>query len=673
MDLLKSHFIGFDIWRTIEPKLAMLCADLDEPTTEPKKLKVITGLNRIKKYLMDCEVNPENLRFLDDETDRYRYTRQISLYVEKDDYIERDIIDKYSRLSYGSEGVMGIHLPYSYEQVKKLTNGVYNETGLIKFYISNEISLQGKITAEIYEHSQKIPIAKLIESHKLNKDTGEPLVKKIILFGERYAKNSYTLIKEIEVPFYVYRFISHSNDEYIILTTDECTIGDYVVTGMVTQCDDYKAITDSAKLPTKLPYIFVQYVKNRIIQFKSNNELMDRAKYLSMTRDNIWNIPFTILKNKVQYILKQPDWYKWLVWAWLTHQPKGLMNTYPLHIMVIGPPGSGKSIMLNALHSRSNEPRPIFSGVGSTLKALVPSFKYRPAKMGYLAECNRYSFCDEFLRCLVNANKSDSTVEEGVGKMNDLLEHQKRSASSGVSNINVVNMTSRIFAMTNPIRSMTTVNNLLNTLDKSFMSRWLVYYQNPSHVKLIKDSQDDSLDTHGYKISNNNLISVLDYMNVVPAKYDLDRVTKIYESVKVALNETLVTHYSTRHKHHIECLIDGIIKARCLFDNNPEFVAKDEDYAMLEVVWKAVICSWIDAKDIGLLPVDERLQFLPMICQDLYWALVSEDRALNRTEVYALGTKVLSKVNVTNALVLLIEHGILTEDGNTITVYRWKR
>lgn len=670
MDQLKSHFIGFSIWKTIEPQLAMLCADLDEPTTEPKKLMVITNLNKIKKYLMDKDIESENLHFLDEEIDRYKYTKQISLYVEKDDYIEQSIIEKYSRLSYGSEGVMGIHLPYSYEQLKKLTNGVYNATGLIKFYISSELNLQGKIVAELYEHSQMIPIAKLIESHKLSKETGEPLIKKIVLFGEKYQRNSFTLIKEIEVPFYIYRFISYLNDEFIILTTEECTIGDYTITGMVTQCDDYKAITESAKLPTKLPYIFVQNVKNRIVKFTSNQELMDRTKYLKMNKDNIWNLPFTITKNNIQYILKQPDWYKWLVWSWLTHQPKGLMNTYPLHLLIIGPPGSGKSIMLNALHSRSNEPRPVFSGVGSTLKALVPSFKYKPAKMGYLAECNRYSFCDEFLRCLVNNDRSDNSREETVGKMNDLLEHQKRSASSGVSNINV-NMTSRIFAMTNPVKNMKSVNSLLNSLDNSFLSRWLIYFQNDEHVKLIRDSKDGSLDTHSYKISNNNWISIMDYLNITPAVYDMDRVFEIFEKTKLALNEDLAIHYNTRHKHHIECLIDGIIKARCLFENDPEFVGKDKDYIILETVWKAIIGSWIKADDIHQIPVNDRIYYLPQICQDLYWAISEQGITLNREEVYDLGTKIMSKLNVTNSLVILLEYELLVESENTISLYKW--
>ena len=126
-----------------------------------------------------------------------------------------------------------------------------------------------------------------------------------------------------------------------------------------------------------------------------------------------------------------------------------------MHLIVMGPKHSGKSLLLNGLHSKSKENRDIFSGSSSTLKSLVPSFKYNPARLGYLAESNRFAFCDEFFRCLISARttKEGSVREESVAMMNDLLEHQKRRAGSGVSSVNV-NMTSRVIATTNPIKGM---------------------------------------------------------------------------------------------------------------------------------------------------------------------------------------------------------------------------
>jgi len=123
------------------------------------------------------------------------------------------------------------------------------------------------------------------------------------------------------------------------------------------------------------------------------------------------------------------------------------MNTYPMHLMVLGPAASGKSALLNSLHSHSKENKEIFAGATSTLKSLVPSFKNNPAQLGYLAESNRFALCDEFLRCLINSRTTQDGAnrEESVGIMNDLLEHQKREVGSGVSRANV-NMRARIFS-----------------------------------------------------------------------------------------------------------------------------------------------------------------------------------------------------------------------------------
>ena len=175
------------------------------------------------------------------------------------------------------------------------------------------------------------------------------------------------------MPFYVYRFITENNDEFILLTTEQHEIGDYVITGVKTQLTDLKNLTDSAKLPTKLPFFFTQEVKNRIIRYKNHEEFFNRVKYLNIKKENTFDYPFTISRGNKTWKLLQPNWYKWLIWSWLTHEEKGLINSYPFHILQIGPKHSGKSLLLNSLYAKSKENRPVFSGSSSTLKSLVPS------------------------------------------------------------------------------------------------------------------------------------------------------------------------------------------------------------------------------------------------------------------------------------------------------------
>lgn len=670
MNMLKSKFGGLSFWKRVESEIALMCSSLPEPKDKEKKSDFLRQLKTIKNFLLEQDVLPTDLKFIDEEIERHEETKTISLYEEEEDSIDPQIISNYSRLGEGTEGIVGIHQKLNYSQLRRLTNGVYAETGLIKFYISKERTIYGKIVAEIYEHQQKIPIASLIESKKVDKDTGEPVFKGIALFGDKINRNEYDRIKEINIPFYVYRFISEKNDEMILLTITPCEIGDYIVTGVLTQCDDLKSLTDSAKLPTKLPFFFGQEVKNRIIRYKNHSEFFSRVNFLGIKKENMFEYPFTITQDKKTWKLLQPNWYKWLIWSWLMHQPKGLLNNYPMHLLIIGPKYSGKSLMLNGLHAKSRETRNIFSGSSSTMKHLVPSFKYNPARLGYLAESNRFAFCDEFLRCLVNTRttKEGSDREESVAVMNDLLEHQKREVGSGVSRINV-NMTSRVLSMTNPIKGIKNVNDLLNTMDESWLSRWLIYYQTEDHVQMIRKSKDSLLDLFKFKLEVNDWISFLDYLHTFSAKYSMKKVEEIGDSIPEVLTENLSKHYDARHKHHIECLMDGIVKTRCFLEGDSSFKANEEDYKILKDVWLNVIGSWLNSDNIRNIEIKERIFYLPENCQYIYWKMNELKRPVPMDEVQEIAVKAMSVKTFYEAWGILREMELVTENDGVARLY----
>ncbi len=664
MEMLKIKFGGLSFWSRVEADIALKCAELPEPNTKEKKDEFIKQLKSLKSFISEQDVPDEDLKFIDEEIELHEQTIMISLYEEKDDSLEPSVISGYSRLGKGSEGIVAIPQSYNYAQLSKLTNGVYQETGLVKFYISKEQMIYGKVVAEIYEHAQEIPIATVVEKKKTSKETGDK-ERFIKLFGQKFARNEVNVIKEITLPFYVYRFITEENNELILITSTQCEIGDYVVTGVQTQCNDYKMLTDSARLPTKLPFFFAQKIQNRIIKFKNNKEFKSRLEFLKIEKEVFFDYPFTTSKNNKTWKLLQPTWYKWLIWSWLTHESKGIFNKYPLHILQIGPKMSGKSLLLNSLHAKSKETRNIFSGSSSTLKSLVPSFYRSPARLGYLAESNRFSFCDEFLRCLINTRttKEGSQREEGVAIMNDLLEHQKREAGSGISKVNV-NMTSRIIATTNPIRDIKNVENLINSFDESFLSRWLIYFQTDYHVQIVRKSKDYALESYKFKIPINDWISILDYLQTFSAEYDLKRVEEIHKSVPKVLSENLSKHYDARHMHHIECLIDGIVKTRCFLEKDMSFKAKEEDYNILKEVWLSVIKSWINISELKKIDIGERIFYMPENCQYIYWKVCDKKKSITKDEAKEIALKSMSSMEYYEAWGILLDMGVLVEvDG----------
>lgn len=676
MEMLKEKFSSYIIWEKIEVDLAIMCSDLPEVDNEEKKIKMIMQLKRIKNFMLEHEAPKEDLEFLDEEIQRYQYTKEISLYHEQDTYIDNHLVNRYAQMSYGTEGVVGIHLDLNYEQLKRLTNGVYDQTGLIKFYISKEKTIAGQIVAEVFETPQDIPVASLIESKDVHKETGAPVEKKISLFGEKVNNHKYYKIKEVYAPFRVYRFITEFKQDLILFTNENLSVGDYIATGVVTKVDDYKSVTDSARLPTKLPYFFVHSIRNRIPKYKNHEEFLKRLAVLKINKTNIFNYPFIAeIENpedkskKKNVIIKHPKWFKWLIWSWLTHANKGMFNKYPMHIMMLGPAQSGKSFLMNTLHKRSKENQQIFSGTMSTLKKAVPSFKYRPADPGYLAKSNRFAFLDEFLRCLIrNKSNKEGGREESVGIMNDLLEHQKRECGSGVSAL-IVNMTARTIAASNPVRGVMSVTDLVNAYDLSFLSRWIIYWQTDEHFEMIRNAISSDLKEAKFIISNNEWISILDYLQSFSADYDDRIVKKIFESSKGLLSETLLSHYQARHIHHLECLIDGIVKTRCLFERNITFKAKEEDYEMLKLIWSKIIGSWIDFSMLKNIPIHARINYLPENCQFVLSKLVEFKEEIKTLELQEECLKYMSKNDFLTAYIILREQDIIVEDVANVKPY----
>lgn len=669
-DMVKERFGSLAMWRRIEGDIMLHCTRITDVVTDEQKKNLITQLLNIKQQLKEEGVAEDDLLFLDEEIERQQKEKQLSLYEEEDDSLDDEMIGKYANRSKKTEGIVGIHYAYNYSQLTKLTNGVYKQTKLVKFFISREKIIYGKIIAEMFDHPQKIPVATVIQSKKKD-DDGKPVYLGVKLFGQKFRRTEYDVVKPVDVPFHIYRFITEHNQEMILMSLQRQEIGDYIVTGVIVECEDNKILTESSRLPTRLPFFFSQQIRNRIVKYDNHDEFRKKIGELGLNKTKTYEFPFTITKNENQYILKHPDWYKRMIWAWLLHSGKGIFNNYPLHIMQVGPKHSGKSLLLNGLHSRSKENRDIFSGSSSTMKNLVPSFKYKPAQLGYLAESNRFAFLDEFLRCLTHTHTSSShgsQREEAVAMMNDLLEHQKREAGSGVSRVNV-NMTSRVFATTNPIKGVRSTEDLVGMLDESFLSRWLVYYQTDEHVELIRRSKDTDLQILEHKIETNDWISLLDYLHTFDAEYDMDKVEKIWESVIPALSEDLRKHYDARHMHHIECLIDGIVKTRCLFDHNMSFAATEKDYEVLDEMWGKIIGSWIDAEMIKNLPVEKRKHYLPENSQWFYEEICKQKRHLSRVETEQLVEGELSKAEYIAAFMILRDNGLIIEHDGLIRPY----
>ncbi len=660
---LKLRFSEVLEWDSRSSEIESKCLQLPPMNDSASKDELVKQLKDLYKFLINNNFDKEESFFIKDLADKIEAVKQISLYSEKDDLVTEEALRTMCDLSMESEGIDSTPYAWNYEQLKKITNYVYEKKELIKFFISTETVVQGKITAEYYEYPQEVPIAVLAQKVK---KTDYDNKKRIFLFGEPMGK-SYTTMREIYAPLRFYQFISEHQQVFLVLSKEPLELGDYILTGVMTRVNDFRSVSDTKKIITKLPILFIQKAQNQIIRYTDHADFKKQLVKLKVNYENLFEIPFLWAKDNTNIILKHPYWFKLLIWAWLLHCKEGL-HPYPLHLFIAGPQQSGKSMLLNPLHRKSNENLNMFSGSSSTLKKLIPSFKYNPAKMGYLAETSRFAFCDEFLRILVRQRQDDYELNEQVGMMNDLLEHQKREAGSGISSVKV-NMSSRMLATTNPVKGIKNMTDLLSKMDHAFMSRILVYWQNNEHIHMIRDSNDGELKTQDYDLEPNLFISLIDYLQKFKSDYDEAIVLEIYERQKAVLSESLLDHYSSRHKHHICCLMDGLVKKRCLMARDMSFKAVPKDYDDLELVWSQLISSWIDASHIDLIPIKNRINYLPEDCQYLFNVLCNAKRPLAFFELKDLGVEELPGHRFITAVNILREKGLLFEADGLIKPY----
>lgn len=660
---LKDTYSTDPKWNNISEEITNICLEfptLYEDKDFEKSIKLILELeNKLKEY----GFSKDSYDFLSADIEQLSSNSTLAIHKDKVSELPDEVIDKYCRIGVESEGVIGIPQSYTAEQLKVLSNGVYKNSGLVKFFISSETDISGKIISEIYDRAQEIPIASLVQTIRRNQESGI-FNTEVRLFGEGINKKEWTILKEVKSYFYIYNFVSSDDKQYIIYSTQKLNIGDYKLIGVTIDNDDFKLITDTAKIKTKLLHLFIRVAEERKIKFDNPHQFEKFLVKNTLNYETLYNFPFTLKEGNKRIVLRYTRNYKNLIWAFLLHSKQGRGNKYPMHLFISAKKGTGKSTIVNILYEKTGEVTPVFSGVGSTMKNLVPSFAQKPAKVGYLAECSRFAYLDEFLRCLnsIRNGTSGNVHDESVGIMNDLLEHQKRETGSGNSKIKV-NMTARILATTNPVRGTDTMEDMIHTLDESFLSRWLIYFQSEEDIKLARDKSMKGIEEFKYEIKQEDFLAIIDYLQSIDSNYDYERVYEIFEEPKKLMSEKILDHYDARSEHHLICLLDGIVKTRCLMENSLDFTAIEEDYNVVKDIWRMIIKSWIDVKKIKDLPQDKRLYYLPEAAQHLFYRMVEQKKVMSKDEIKVFALKTMTVPEFYNSLGILVNFELVYDLG----------
>jgi len=472
-----------------------------------------------------------------------------------------------------------------WEHLKELTKRYYKTHDSFRIFVSKEVKLKGKVTNKEFEQLQQISFIKeaLIS-------VGDSYENKIYFFDEKMDKRALCNIKDsYDIEFWVYKFRS-KNREYIILAEEELDLEEYTIEGTQIHLTDYADVGKYSKLSLKLPILLVHNAKKRIIKFKNNEEFFEQITNLKLNdEDNLRRFIFS--QNGTYY--QSPKEYEDVILAWLFSCKK---KGYPLHLMVIGDAGSGKSTTVESVQYKSGENVGIFEGTTSTFKELIPSFKGSSPKVGYMLESNRFCFCDEFLRVLMRVDREDRTNQ--LTFLNTLLEHKKRRMGSGNCSFEG-KMTSKMFAVTNPVFGTKQISSLVHKFEESitFLSRILIYYQDKEHITFVnKLKEDESKLQDSFEVDLSDFLAVFDYLTELECEIDNSRLKKVFNKLQEHLSyreeyALIKDMFDARYYHHLQCMLDGIVKIRSIAYGKI-LKAEEKDYEQLYELFLKIFRGW---------------------------------------------------------------------------------
>jgi hypothetical protein len=494
---------------------------------------------------------------------------------------------------------------FNQSQLKTIALHCYNEIKNLCFTISCANILRGKIVGVLRNGNKvKIPVMTLYQVSGGDNPQYAPY-----LFTDAPSRRK--MSRELAGYFYIYKFVSETDELFILLSQKKLNLQRYEVEGNVFEVKDSSLIAETSKIPVKSKVFFLHNAKSVVTKLKDHGELFSFCKSKDITEDRMLKYIVSMRDNGNVKTFPHPKWFLQLLFIFLIHAKKGETDKFPLHLLWIADRGTGKTTCLEAIVHKFGEK--IIDGSTSTLKYLIPSFKERNnPEIGALAVAVFIVGLDEFLRMFFKGKNDERNID--AARMNILLEHKERAAGSG-HGATIVKMTARLIATTNPIAGTNNIYNLLDKVDDSFLSRMLIYYQLPEHLDFINEAKKRRYDKSDFWLDEDDFISIVEYLSGFETNYDWNELIKLYDLFSLPLSEEVKGMYEARYLHHLECLLDGIVKMRCLFEKDNNFTAKPEDYKLLEFIFGKIISSWFgDTRDLVLnlsIPTENRINYLP--------------------------------------------------------------
>jgi hypothetical protein len=479
----------------------------------------------------------------------------------------------------------------------------------------------------IHENIQRIPVIR--RTFRTIKDSKgkEDYEKRHFFFDDIFDKRYDGKVSGIlSFDFYFYRIVDEEKEYYILsqtkLPNEYCEF-----TGMKIHMDDVSEISSNLKIK-KISSVFICKEAQPYVKTISPEELIEFTKSNEWTEEVFHNILFCHPDGNIYDYT--PDFNLLRKAQLLSSKYEG----YPLHLLKMGPVGTGKTTEAEVLDFKFRDEQGILEAANSTLKVLVPSFKEKPANLGYIAKCNRIAIIDELMKMvekdLVRAHDT-SRISNYFGQINMLLEQKDRRVGSGNDNSTRIKATSKVCITSNNIDGKDKVSSHLNIIDPTTLSRMLLWVQDREEIEKIYNKEGiKKFRTHRAKpktasaeaffyegfypisytskdwdcvcgeIEISDFLTIYDSCQQFLVNFDMDRCKKLFDTTTRLAKEPMRQVWRARGLHHIILILDGIVKHRCLFiDYDKSYTPKDVDYEDLERIIIHMIKTWDTSFDMN--------------------------------------------------------------------------
>ncbi len=464
---------------------------------------------------------------------------------------------------------------------------------------------------------KRIPLirltAKFLEKpkEKGEMETHKYKVPKYLFFDESYDKRyGGPLLDAFALDFWFYRIISTNGKEYYVFSQNKLPNQNCTFKGMLVEMDDFAEISKSMKIKSLSRIFFAESFEpdvkiltpKQLINFTKSRKInegdwLDFLAYHELGNCNRFPTDTELLKSAFILSGKEAAW--------------------PLHLTVLGPPGTKKSMgfIENTAYKFDEEPV-IIEGGDSRIKGLVPSFKEKPANIGYLARQERMGWIDEIGKMIeTEGRKNNEGMTNLLGELNFLLDHKQRTVGSGNDNDCRVQASAKFMFVTNPVKNRNTIYEHVGLIDPTTMSRMLWWVQDEEEQRFAfseeslgelpptltqegieeKEKEKVVLIMCWRKIrSREEFLTLFDSSNNAISNIDKAEILRIVAGTTALAKEPMKTSvWKPRAFHHVFLLVDGLVKHRCLFkDYNPDFTAIQEDYDIAERILMRMVQSW---------------------------------------------------------------------------------